>query len=492
MSTTGRHQRGGPLASGPVIEHTRFAEDGLLLAWNASGRLTDRDKFANRDREFAFLALDVVPIQLFIKRSGKGITPIIWDAGPHVGVFAPKGDTGEPGRSITNAVQNNVGHLILTFSDGVVLDVGYIVGTPGAPGAPGTPGIPGTPGAPGTPGTPGGKGDAGDAGRGITNATINASNRLILTYSDGTTQDVGQVSSGGGGPTSTDTLPEGNTNVYFTTARARAAISVSGSLSYNATTGVVSYTAPVLATVATSGAYSDLTGKPALATVATSGSATDLTTGTLPAGRLPAFTGDATSAAGTAAFTLATTGVTAQAYTGLHSVTFDAKGRATTAANVALTGDVTTVAGSLATTLTDGVVTFAKMAAAAVASVAADVWTNVASKLLTVQALWLAQAYTTTTYGATIALSGSTFLNTKITLTGNTTITFTNMKAGQSGLIKLTQDATGGRTVTWGTGVNVGAGAPSLNTTANKNNWISYFYDADTNQTLVGLYSKDA
>ncbi len=42
-----------------------------------------------------------------------------------------------------------------------------------------------------------------------------------------------------------------------------------------------------LATVAATGAYSDLTGKPSLATVATSGSATDLSTGTLPAARLP-------------------------------------------------------------------------------------------------------------------------------------------------------------------------------------------------------------
>jgi hypothetical protein len=44
---------------------------------------------------------------------------------------------------------------------------------------------------------------------------------------------------------------------------------------------------PALATVATTGAYSDLTGKPSLATIATSGSASDLTTGTVPAARLP-------------------------------------------------------------------------------------------------------------------------------------------------------------------------------------------------------------
>ena len=41
-----------------------------------------------------------------------------------------------------------------------------------------------------------------------------------------------------------DEITEGSTNLYFTQARARNSISVSGSLSYNASTGVISYTAP--------------------------------------------------------------------------------------------------------------------------------------------------------------------------------------------------------------------------------------------------------
>ena len=73
----------------------------------------------------------------------------------------------------------------------------------------------------------------------------------------------------------TSDLAEG-TNLYHTTARARGAISATGSLSYNASTGVLSYTAPTLAAVATSGAYSDLSGTPNLAAVATSGAYGDL------------------------------------------------------------------------------------------------------------------------------------------------------------------------------------------------------------------------
>lgn len=57
-----------------------------------------------------------------------------------------------------------------------------------------------------------------------------------------------------------------------------------------------------LATVASTGAASDLTG---LAAVATSGSAADLTTGALPAARMPALTGDVTTSAGAVATTIA-------------------------------------------------------------------------------------------------------------------------------------------------------------------------------------------
>lgn len=66
--------------------------------------------------------------------------------------------------------------------------------------------------------------------------------------------------------------------------------------------------------------------------------ATQLTSGTVPAARLPAFTGDATASAGTAALTLASTGVGAGTYGGagtLMSLTIDAKGRVTAASNIA-------------------------------------------------------------------------------------------------------------------------------------------------------------
>jgi hypothetical protein len=55
-------------------------------------------------------------------------------------------------------------------------------------------------------------------------------------------------------PGSTDAVPEGSTNQYFTQARARAAISATGSLSYNSSTGVLSFTDAVTSVAGRTGA----------------------------------------------------------------------------------------------------------------------------------------------------------------------------------------------------------------------------------------------
>ena len=61
-----------------------------------------------------------------------------------------------------------------------------------------------------------------------------------------------------------------------------------------------------------------------------SSNASNLTAGTLPAARLPAFTGDASVAAGTSTITLSNSGATAGTY---KSVTVDNKGRVTSGTN---------------------------------------------------------------------------------------------------------------------------------------------------------------
>jgi hypothetical protein len=120
-------------------------------------------------------------------------------------------------------------------------------------------------------------------------------------------------------PGSTDAVTEGSTNLYFTNARARSAISVTQNLTYNSTTGVI--TGPNLS--------SYLTGNQTIT-----------------------VSGDATGSGSTGiALTLANSGVTAGTYT---KVTVDAKGRVTAGTTLA-SADLPTYTG----TITSGQVTTA-------------------------------------------------------------------------------------------------------------------------------------
>jgi hypothetical protein len=94
------------------------------------------------------------------------------------------------------------------------------------------------------------------------------------------------------------------------------------------------------------------------------------------------------------------------------------------------------------------------------------------------------------TDGATITPDFAVANNFSVTLGGNRTLANpTNLVAGQSGVIKLTQDGTGSRTLAFGSYWDFAAGtAPTLTTTANAVDILAYYVDSTTNITarLIG------
>jgi hypothetical protein len=86
------------------------------------------------------------------------------------------------------------------------------------------------------------------------------------------------------------------------------------------------------------------------------------------------------------------------------------------------------------------------------------------------------------TYAATITPDFSLGNNFSTTLTGNTTLANpTNLTAGQSGVITVTQDATGSRTMAFGSYFKFANGvAPTLTTTASAVDDIAYYVESST------------
>ncbi len=97
------------------------------------------------------------------------------------------GAPGKDGISISNAEITADGQLKLTFSDNTEKTVGVVVGADGQDGAPGKDGQDGAPGKDGQDGAPG------KDGIGISGASINSENQLILTFSDNTQVNLGNI-----------------------------------------------------------------------------------------------------------------------------------------------------------------------------------------------------------------------------------------------------------------------------------------------------------
>ena len=94
----------------------------------------------------------------------------------------------------------------------------------------------------------------------------------------------------------------------------------------------------------------------------------------------------------------------------------------------------------------------------------------------------LAPTITTLTDGATVTPDFATSCNFTVTLAGNRAMANpSNPVAGQSGSIFIVQDATGSRTLTWGSYWDFSGGtAPTLTTTANAVDRVDYIVRSST------------
>jgi hypothetical protein len=137
----------------------------------------------------------------------------------------------------------------------------------------------------------------------------------------------------------------------------------------------------------------------------------------------------------------------------------------------ALTGDVTASAGSGATTIANNAVTTAKIADDAVTM----------DKLATAE-------IDDGSSGTADTIDFSAGPNHRSTLTGNVTYTFTAPANHGRVQIRLIQDATGGRTVTWPASVRwPGGTAPAVNTGANTIHIVTFFYDGTNFYSVASL-----
>lgn len=205
-----------------------------------------------------------------------------------------------------------------------------------------------------------------------------------------------------------------------------------------------------------------------LAFAATSGTVTSVATGT-------GLTGGPITGSGT--ISMDNTAVVAGSYR-MGNFTVDAQGRLTAASNASpavtvvgnlvvwndVTGTLSADAGFLATDVT---------------------------RLSTAQSLTGAKRGTPSTvpYSATVALDLATANNFAITLTGNILLSNpTNQVAGQSGVIRLIQDGTGGRTVSFGGDWKFSSGAaPTLTTAGNAVDLLVYYVEASGRVSAVLL-----
>lgn len=138
----------------------------------------------------------------------------------------------------------------------------------------------------------------------------------------------------------------------------------------------------------------------------------------------------------------------------------------------------------------DAAITYAKVATAAIATVA-EYRAKTASNLLDMT-VWDSGALVTLTDAATVAVDLGTGINFSLTLAGNRTLGQPSnaSKVGQCGFIKILQDATGSRTLAYHADWEFAGGTvPTLTTTANAKDLL--FYEILGTNSIYGSLVKN-
>lgn len=117
---------------------------------------------------------------------------------------------------------------------------------------------------------------------------------------------------------------------------------------------------------------------------------------------------------------------------------------------------------------------------------AANFQANTASKSLDTTGVWGAAASVALTDAATIVVTTSSFINAHVTLGGNRTMGQpTGLTEGKTGRLRIKQDATGSRTLTWHADYEFASGtAPTLSTAANAED-VFYYDILGANRVLI-------
>jgi hypothetical protein len=293
----------------------------------------------------------------------------------------------------------------------------------------------------------------------------------------------------------TDNLTQGATNKYFSNSLARGAVSATGSISYNSTTGVFSYTTPTVisaftndAGYITSSALSPyLTSATAASTYATitalnakQNALTLTTTGTSGAATLSGSTLNIPQYSGGSATLYSTTGAnTDGAMTQAATTTALGAKQDTAGAKIYFSStDFYRDGATLATSLK-------------VLGKADSATTTYLTATQTITNKIVAYTIQTLTDGATITWNANNGTIANVTIGGNRTLVISNAIANTYYQIKIKQDATGSRTITWPSGIKwIGGTAPALTTTANAEDIITLWYNGTNYYGNYGLDYK--